>query len=159
MNIIPWKSNRNAWNPFREMETLQDEMNKLFNFSLGRWNGDAAEGTDGATLVPAMDIADTKNGIRITADVPGIDKKDLTVTVDGNVLVIKGEKKREEKTEEEGVVRVERSYGSVYRTVTLPPTVDTSKIDAKYKNGVLTLTLAKREEAKPKQIAIDVKED
>lgn len=159
MNIIPWRSHRHNWNPLREMESLQDDMNRLFNFSLGRWNGETPEGSDGASLVPAMDIADTKNGVKITTEIPGIDRKDLSVTVDGNTLVIRGEKKREEKTDEEGVLRTERSYGSFYRALTLPATVDASKIEAKVRNGVLTLTLPKREEAKPKQIAIDVKED
>lgn len=158
MNIIPWKQ-RTTWNPFREMETLQEEMNKLFNFSLGRWNGETPEGSDGVSLIPVMDIADSKNQVKITTEIPGIDKKDLNVSVDGNNLIIRAEKKREEKSEEEGIVRVERSFGTFYRTVTLPSTVDTSKIEASYKNGVLTLTLPKREEAKPKQIAIDVKEN
>ncbi len=159
MNIIPWKSQRNTWAPFREMEALQNEMNKLFNFSLGRWNGELPEGSDGVALVPAMDIADTKDGLKITTEVPGIDRKDLNVSVDGNTLVIKGEKKREEKSDEDGVLRTERSYGSFYRAVTLPTTVDSTKVDASYKNGVLTLTLPKKEEAKPKQIAINVKEN
>jgi HSP20 family protein len=106
-----------------------------------------------------MDIADSKNAVKITTEIPGIDRKDLNVTVDGNTLVIRGEKKREDKLEEDGVVRTERTYGSFYRAVTLPSTVDASKIEAKIRNGVLTLTLPKREEAKPKQIAVDVKED
>lgn len=159
MQIIPWKSQRNAWNPFRELESLQDEMTKLFNLSLGRWNGELPEGSDGASLVPVMDVADTKNALKISTEIPGLDKNDLNVSVEGNTLVIKGEKKREDKSEEEGVVRIERSYGSYYRALTLPATVDASKIDAKYKNGVLTLTLPKKEEAKPKQITVDVKEN
>jgi HSP20 family protein len=158
MNIVPFKTANHNWNPFREMESLQDEVNRLFNFSLGRWAGEGASQPSDVTLVPAIDVSEHKNHVKISAELPGIDKKDLSVSMNGNTLIIKGEKKREHKSEEEGVTREERTYGSFYRAITMPPTIDTSKVEASYKDGVLSLTLPKKEEAKPKQIAIDVKE-
>lgn len=134
-------------NPFKELETLQDEMNRLFNFSFsseGDWS-------------PAIDIYDAKDHITVKADLPGMTKDDIEVTIQNNHLILKGEKKHEEKKEEKDFIREERFYGSFYRVLPLAGTVDPNNVKAAYKNGVLELTLPKKEEAKPKQISIEVK--
>lgn len=155
MTPVLWKSKEARWNPFREFEVLQDEMNKLFNFSLGRYN-EKDGGTLEAAWTPAIDVLDGKNNIRILAEIPGLNKEDIQVSVDGDILTIHGEKKKEEEKKEEGYVRTERTYGAFYRAMTLPKGIDTASVKANYKNGVLELTLDKKEEAKPKQITVNV---
>jgi HSP20 family protein len=105
---------------------------------------------------PSIDVIDQKNNLKVLAEIPGLSKDDIQVSVDGDVLTVKGEKKQVNDTEENGVVRSERIYGHFYRALTLPKTVDSSNIKAAYNNGVLELTLPKIEAAKPKQIAISV---
>lgn len=105
---------------------------------------------------PSIEVVDGKNEVRVLAEIPGIEKENINVSVDGDVLTVKGEKKQSNENSENGVLRSERVYGSFYRALTLPPTVDASNIKATYKNGVLELTLPKKEESKPKQISISV---
>lgn len=105
---------------------------------------------------PSIEVVDGKNELRVLAEIPGIEKEAISVSVDGDVLTVKGEKKQANESNENGVLRSERVYGSFYRALTLPQTVDASNIKATYKNGVLELTLPKREESKPKQITISV---
>lgn len=105
---------------------------------------------------PSIDVVNGKNDVKILAEIPGLNKEDIHVAVDGDVLTVKGEKKQTATSDENGLVRNERVYGSFYRALTLPKTVDSSNIKAAYNNGVLELTLPKIEEAKPKQIAISV---
>jgi len=106
---------------------------------------------------PEIDVRETDNEIIVEAEVPGMDQKDVNVTIKDNVLTLKGEKKREQEEKEANYYRVERTYGSFMRTMMLPSRVSADKATAKYKNGVLRITVPKIEEVKPKEIAIEVK--
>lgn len=105
---------------------------------------------------PAVDIYDDGGQVVIHAEIPGIKKDDIDVRVENNVLTIRGKKERKEEVKEEGYVRTERSYGSFSRSFSLPTTVAMAKIQAEYKEGVLTLQIPKAEEAKPRQIEVKV---
>ena len=140
-----------TYDPFREMRSLQDEVNRLFSTSFNR-SGDS-ELTRGAWN-PSVDIYENKDQIVLEAELPGMKPEDVNISVENNVLTIHGERKFEKKDEKDNFHRVERSYGSFTRSFTLPPTVSSEAADAVFENGVLRLTLAKREEAKPRQIQI-----
>ena len=142
------------WSPFRDIIGLQDEMNRLFD-SFSR-SSDSPTLTEG-TWAPSVDIYETKDAIVLDAELPGLNQKEISVTVVDNVLTIKGEKKQEKEVKEENYHRVERSYGSFSRSFTLPVGVKADSIKASYKDGVLKVSLPKAEETKPKQIDIDVK--
>jgi len=154
MNIIPWKSRETGLDVFQDIEDIQRQMNRLFEFNLAR---PGRTGVGGAILTPAVDIIDEKENIKVCADLPGMNKDEIEVTVENNVLTIKGEKKEERETKEKGYVRSERYYGAFHRSFTLPSGVDTNKVNANYKEGVLEITLPKREDAKTRQIKVDVK--
>ncbi len=156
MALIPWRPREDWWDPFMDLEKIQMEMNKLFNTSLTRERGRDAGLLDGAWS-PAVDIYDSKENILIKADIPGLSKEDIEVTVHGDTLVIKGEKKHEKEVKEKDYIRTERFYGNFQRAIRLPAEVETNKVDATYKNGVLELVLPKNEKAKPKQIKLDIK--
>lgn len=153
MKLIPRKQN-NVWDPFSELETLQNEMNRLFNFSMARHPGEA--NVMSGNWAPAVDIHDCKEEILVKADIPGMNKDEMEITVENDVLMIKGEKKREVEVKEDSCVRSERFYGSFYRSIILPSGVDQTRVAANYKDGVLSIRLPKREEAKPKQIKVDI---
>jgi HSP20 family protein len=140
------------WEPFRNISTLQDQLNRLFESSLPRRADDSAL----TTWAPAVDIYETKDELVIKADLPEISEKDLDVRVENNVLTIRGERKFEEKVKEDNYLRVERTYGSFSRSFSLPNTVDPDRIHAEYKNGVLTVEMTKRAESKPKQVKVSV---
>jgi len=143
------------WDPFREMASLQERMNRLFSdFRLRPPLGEE-EITQG-TWVPPVDIYETGESIVLEVELPGITKEDITVEVKNNTLTLKGEKKFEREVKEENYHRVERSYGSFQRAFTLPSTVQQDKVKAKFKEGILEITLPKVEEAKPKQIKVEV---
>ena len=138
--------------PFRGASTLQDQINRVFNNVLER-------GTDDSNLTswaPAVDIFETEHELVVKADLPDVDSKDLDIRVENNILSIRGERKFEKKVSEDKYLRVERAYGSFSRSFSLANTVNPEAIKADYSNGVLTLTIPKREEAKPKQIKINV---
>ena len=109
---------------------------------------------EGKSVNPAFDITERENEYLVTAEIPGIDIKDLDVTLSEGILTVKGEKKQEKEDKGENYHRVERVFGSFHRTFRLPGEVQTDKVDAKYKDGVLTLTLPKSEEKKPKKIEV-----
>ena len=138
--------------PFRGASTLQDQINRLFSDVFER-PGDESNLT---TWAPAVDIFETEHELVVKADLPDIDPKDLDIRVENNVLTIRGERKFEKDVNEDNYLRVERSYGTFSRSFTLANTVNAEAIKADYQNGVLTLTIPKREEAKPKQIKINV---
>ncbi len=141
------------WDPFRELSTLQREMNRLFqDYTVGR--GD--EELSASSFVPPVDIYEDEHNVTLKMEVPGIDQKDLDIRVENSTLTVRGERKLEKDEKEENFHRIERRYGSFVRTFTLPNTVDTDSINADYDNGVLKIRLAKREEAKPKQIKVNV---
>ena len=141
------------WDPFRELNTLQGRLNRLFEEQYG--NGREESLTAGA-FVPPVDIYEDEHGIQLKLEVPGIEEKDLDVKVENNVLTVSGERKFEKEEKEENFRRVESRYGSFTRTFTLPNTVDSEKVEANYDKGVLKVKLAKKSEAKPKQIKVNV---
>lgn len=141
--------------PFRNALGLQDEINELFRDFFRGWDAEGTEKRMG-TWVPAVDIDENENEYVVHADLPGIPKKDINVSVDNGMLTLSGERKEEHKEGKGANRRVERYYGSFTRSFTLPGSVDTEKVKAAYKDGVLSVTLPKREEAKPKQISVKV---
>ena len=139
------------WDPFREVVTMQNRLNSLFR---DMNEGDSALTT--AAFVPAVDVYEDEKKVVLKLEVPGIEEKDLDVSVENNTLTVKGERKFEADEKEENFHRIERRYGSFYRAFTLPSTVDTEHVQAKYNAGVLKLELLKKPEAQPKQIKINV---
>jgi HSP20 family protein len=142
----------NRWEPFRGAATLQEQVNRLFGNVLEH----SGEESNLTTWAPAVDIYETEHELVVKADLPEIDPKDLDIRVENNILTIRGERKFEKKVNEENYLRVERAYGSFSRSFSLANTVNSEAIKADYQNGVLTLTIPKREEAKPKQIKVNV---
>jgi HSP20 family protein len=142
----------NRWEPFRGAATLQEQVNRLFGNVLEH-SGEASNLTSWA---PAVDIYETEHELVVKADLPEVDPKDLDIRVENNLLTIRGERKFEKKVNEDNYLRVERAYGSFSRSFSLANTVNAEAIKADYQNGVLTLTIPKREEAKPKQIKVNV---
>ena len=140
------------WEPFHGVSTLQDQINRLINDTFER----RGEESNHTAWAPAVDIYETEQELVVKADLPDVDPKDLDIRVENNILTIRGERKFEKKVNEENYLRVERSYGSFARSFTLANTVNSEAIKAGYHNGVLTLTIPKREEAKPKQIKVNV---
>jgi HSP20 family protein len=140
------------WEPFRNISTLQEQVNRLFDSSF-KGNGDNSTLT---TWAPAVDIYETENELVLKADLPDIDEKNLDIRVENNMLTIRGERKFEQKVNEDNYLRIERTYGSFSRSFSLPSTVNTEAIKADYKNGVLTVQLPKRAESKPKQVKVNV---
>ena len=142
------------WDPFREFSTLQGRMNRLFRDSFGPEGREEALTTTG--FAPAADVYEDEHGITLKVEVPGVDEEDIDVRIENNTLTVHGERKFEKEEKEENYLRVERSYGSFTRSFTLPNTVDTADVGADYDKGVLKIKLAKRAEAKPKQIKVNV---
>jgi HSP20 family protein len=142
----------NRWEPFRGAATLQEQVNRLFGNVLGH----SGEESNLTSWAPAVDIYETEHELVVKADLPDIDAKDLDIRVENNILTIRGERNFEKKVNEDNYLRVERAYGSFSRSFSLANTVNTEAIKADYQNGVLTLTIPKREEAKPKQIQVSV---
>ena len=143
------------WDPFRELASVQDQMTRLFSDLYGR-RGEDDIMRRGA-WIPPVDIYDNGNHeLIIKAELPDMKREDIQLTVDNNTLTLRGEKKVEQDVKEEQFHRIERSYGSFARSFSLPPTVDAAKVSAEYKNGVLTMRLPLHEEAKPKEIQVQV---
>jgi HSP20 family protein len=141
------------WDPFREFTTLQDRMNRLFQDS---FSPSRDEALSTSSFAPAVDVYEDEHKITLKIEVPGIDEKDIDIRVENNVLTVTGERKFEKEEKEENYRRVERHYGSFTRSFTLPNTVDADNIAADYDRGVLKVQLAKKAEAKPKQIKVNV---
>lgn len=142
------------WEPFRDLLTTQKELDRLFREAFTPGFGEGEIST--RTWAPPVDIFENENNIVLKAELPGVDPKDVEVRVEDNTLYLKGERKFAKETKEENYHRVERSYGSFARSFSLPNSIDADKVAAEYKDGLLTLTLPKREETKPKTIKIDV---
>ncbi len=145
------------WDPFREFVTIQDRLNRLFRESQGTEGREEALTT--STFAPPVDVYEDEHNITLKIEVPGIDEKDVDVRIENNTLTVHGERKFENEEKEENYRRVERQYGSFTRTFTLPTTVDSEKVEANYDKGVLKIQLAKKAEAKPKQIKVNVGSD
>jgi HSP20 family protein len=138
--------------PFRGVSSLQDQINRLFNDSFERSSNEG----NLTAWAPAVDIFEAEHSLVVKADLPDIKAEELDIRVENNILTIRGERKFEKKVNENNYLRVERSYGSFARSFSLASTVNTDAIQADYKDGVLTLSIPKREEAKPKQIKVRV---
>jgi HSP20 family protein len=145
------------WEPFREFSTMQDRMNRmnrLFRESYGPEVPEEALTT--TSFAPPVDIYEDEHNITLKLEVPGIDEKDIDVRIENTTLTVHGERKIEKEEKEENFRRVERQYGSFTRSFTLPSSVDTGQVSAHYDKGVLKINLAKKAEAKPKQIKVNV---
>ncbi|HEX3376329.1 MAG TPA: Hsp20/alpha crystallin family protein [Candidatus Acidoferrales bacterium] len=138
--------------PFRGLSSLQNQFNRIFNESYRHQADDSAL----TTWAPAVDIYETPNELVVKADLPDVNENEIDVRVENNLLTIRGERKFEKSVSEESYLRVERTYGAFSRSFSLPNTVNAEAIGAEYKNGVLTLTLPKREESKPRQVKVSV---
>jgi HSP20 family protein len=143
------------WEPVRELNTIQSEMNRLFNTFFEA----QGPGNSGSTLrrwIPAMDLVETQDDFVLRADLPGLTEEDVNIELEDNVLTVSGERKAEHEERKEGYYRVERASGSFSRSLTLPEGVDPNKVHATFDNGVLEVRIPKPEERKPRKVAISV---
>jgi HSP20 family protein len=140
------------WDPFRDVLTLQNRVNSL----LQEFNRGENDALTTAAFVPPVDIYEDEHKIVLKLEVPGLTEKDLDIQLENHTLTVKGERKFEKEEKEENFHRIERRYGSFYRAFTVPNTVDSESVKAGYDAGVLKIELAKRAEAKPKQIKVAV---
>ncbi len=144
------------WEPFREFSTMQNRINHMNRLFRESYSPEAPEeGLTTTNFAPPVDIYEDGHNITLKIDVPGIDEKDIDVRIEGNTLTVHGERKIEKEEKEENFRRVERQYGEFTRSFTLPSSVDTEQVNANYDNGVLKIALAKKAEAKPKQIQVN----
>jgi HSP20 family protein len=144
------------FDPFRDLMTLQERMNRLFDESAraARGNESGEDWALGGTWAPLVDIYEQDGNLVLKAELPGVDPKHVDIRVENNVLMLRGERQLDTQVKRDSYHRVERAYGRFTRSFSLPTVVDTEKIDAQYKDGVLTVTLPKKESAKPRQIQI-----
>jgi len=144
------------YNPLRELRGMQEQMNRLLNLS---WNHDlTGEDLKEGLWQPAVDIFETADAIVIKAELPDVDQKDIEVRIEDNTLTLKGERKHEgEEVKKENYHRIERYFGSFQRSFSLPANIQQDNVSASCDKGVLTITLPKKEETKPKQIKVEVK--
>ena len=138
------------WNPFEEVAGFR----RMFDDPFAGCFREGLEGHAGEWK-PLMDVVETKDGISLKVEVPGIKQEDISISLEDNTLTVKGERKQESEVNEEAYTRVERSYGTFQRSVLLPQTVDASRVKATYKDGVLEIQLPKKEEARPKAIKVE----
>jgi len=144
------------WDPFKDLQVLQDRMNRLFNESVGRLTGRPDE-VFGGHWAPMVDIYEDDHEFVVKADLPGLEIKDIDLQIQENILTLKGERRMEKEVEKDRYHRIERSYGSFQRSFTLPNIVDQEKVKARFKDGVLEIRIPKLERAKPKQIQVEVR--
>jgi HSP20 family protein len=140
------------YDPFRDLRTLQEEVNRLFSTNLTRTFGD--EGIGRGAWAPSVDIYENKDQIVLEAELPGMKQEDFDLSIENNVITLRGERKFEKTDETDNYHRVERSYGSFTRSFTLPQTVSAEGATAEYNNGVLRVALPKREETKARRIQV-----
>jgi len=156
MSLVRWKQSYDLPTFPSDVLSMQKEINRMFDKF---FRSDVADGGSffPAPWSPAADVAEHDDKYVVSVELPGVNKEDVNITMQDNVLVIRGEKKQEKETKESDYRRFERSYGSFQRTFALPISVKTENIDAAYKDGILTVTLPKAEEAKPRQIDVRVR--
>ncbi len=140
------------WDPFRDMVTLRERMNKLFE-DMAASRGEEKDLAT-SSWAPAVDIYETENEVVLTAEIPGIEEKDVEIKVEDNTLTLRGERKFEKETKEENYHRIERAYGSFFRSFTLPNYVDQDRIEAEHENGILKIRMPKRAELRPRKVKI-----
>lgn len=146
------------WNPARELANVEREFNKLFNsfssrFGIDRDNGDDYEN---AVWSPLTDIKEDEDKYTLSMDIPGVEKKDVKISYKNGALIVSGERKYEDEKKSSKYHRIERAYGNYYREFTLPEKIVEDKIEANFKDGTLTVTVPKAEDAKPKEIEVKV---
>lgn len=150
MAIVRW------WDPVRDLSSIQEKMNQLFEDTFSRTRGrDEALGK--GMWTPAVDIFETEEAVVVKAEIPGVERDQISVGIKDGILTLHGERKFEKEVKEENYHRIERSYGTFHRSFSLPSSVEQDKISAKFNQGVLEVTLPKKERTKPKQIKVDVK--
>ena len=148
------------WNPARELLNVEREFNKLFNTFNSRFGFDEStmnEELENAVWSPLTDISENKDQYILKLDLPGVSKENLKLNFHDGELIISGERKQEKEDKDSKYHRIERTYGKYYRSFTLPQTIQADKINAEFKDGQLTITVPKSEEAKPKELEIKVK--
>ena len=150
MTLIRWKPKASFLDPLNGIAEIQDEVNRLFDSSLNRY------GQWERSFSPALDLYEDKDNVHVKVELPGLSKGDVSVTVHDDILSIKGEKRQETEKKDANVYRIERSFGSFARTIELPSNVDSKRVEARFKDGVLQITLPKSESAKPKEIEVKV---
>jgi HSP20 family protein len=152
MNLIRYQNPEcNPWSSFDRSLSLRDELNRLFDFAFPQRDSGLFSG-----WTPALDVYDEKENFVVKVELPGLKKEDIDIHLHDGVLTVSGERKHEREVKEGETFRSERYFGRFQRSVALPAPVDAAKVKASYKDGVLTIDLAKAEEAKPKQIAVSV---
>ena len=142
------------YNPFRDLRAMQEQMNRLLDMA---WNRESGEELREGIWQPPVDIYEDENSVVIKAEVPGVDQKEIDIRIEDNTLTLRGERKHSQDVKKENYHRVERFYGTFQRSFSLPHTIDQEHVKATCEQGVLTITLPKREEKKPKQISVEVK--
>ncbi len=142
------------WEPLRDLATMQNRINRFVRESYNPEGPEEALTT--TSFAPPVDIYEDAHTVVVKMEVPGIDEKDIDVHIENNTLTVHGERKIEKEEKEENFRRVERQYGSFTRSFTLPSSVDTGQVNAHYDKGVLKINLAKKAEAKPKQIKVNI---
>lgn len=141
------------WEPFKEMRSLWDQVDRLFGDFFGRF---PLERRVQAIGYPSVDVEETKDSVIVTAELPGINKKEINITLGEDTLTVSGEKKREKEEKGRTFYRAERSYGSFERTIPLPCEIETNKAKAAFENGILTINLPKSEKAKRKEVSVKI---
>ena len=159
MTLIRWKPVRDvtAWHPVSDLASEIFDMQREIDHLFDRFRGGSVDNGYSNSLMPAVDIIERESDFYIKAELPGVQKEDVKISVQNDVLTIRGEKKQETEKKGENYHRVERTYGSFQRSFTLPASVHSGRIEASFDNGVLTINLPKAEEAKPKEIEVKVK--
>lgn len=148
MALTIWKP-RTYLSPWNRLGVLEDDLNRIWDITIGRTPEDRVE-----NWLPAIDVKENEKEITVVADVPGLEKENLTITVHEGVLTVRGERKQEEEVREENYHRVERTYGTFERRIGLPAEVDGETVKATFRNGVLKIVLPKTERAQPRQIEV-----
>ena len=142
------------YNPCRELRTMQDQMNRMLDMA---WNREFGEELKEGVWQPPVDIYEDEHSVIIKAEVPDVEQKDIEVKIENGTLTLRGERKHSSDIRKENYYRVERYFGQFQRSFSLPQTIDQDKVQATCDKGILTITLPKREETKPKPISIEVK--
>ncbi|HUU38733.1 MAG TPA: Hsp20/alpha crystallin family protein [Candidatus Desulfaltia sp.] len=141
------------WDPFRDLVTLRDRMNRLFEDAVSTARSEEKDMIS-SSWAPAVDIYEDEKQLVLTAEIPGISEKDIDIKIEDNTLSIHGERKLEKETNEENYHRIERAYGSFYRSFSLPNHIDQDKIQAEHENGVLRIIMPKKPELQPRKVKI-----
>jgi HSP20 family protein len=157
MTIERWRplgASLERWEPFRNLSDIQGEVNRLFDSFFGRPGAPSTQG--GRVWSPFVDMYETKDDLVLTVEVPGVSEKDVSVSITGDLLSIRGERRFDPEVKDQSYLHLERVYGKFERTVQLPMPVQADKVKATYRDGLLEIRLPKVEEVKPKQIKIDI---